>query len=206
MFYGDPRLVIRIEDASHAPPCTPTPTPDSPFALAPVEPPPPPVVAPDPGVVGPDAVTAALAGLATQYEQVIAIEPASTERTLKLEGIVQQVGAEASGMSAPALADLLASAADGDRLVGVVAARGAPHPELAAPLLAVLGTPRTNFEEYQVLKTLLTVVDSFEETQRVTVREAVLAKLEDDEFLGSDRAILARDVLTKVPAPAIPGN
>ncbi|HSN44706.1 MAG TPA: CHAT domain-containing protein [Propionibacteriaceae bacterium] len=202
VFYGDPRLVIRLEDAAPAPQGTPAPTPSSPgFALAPVEPPATPAVSADPGVVGPEAATAALADLATQYEQIMGLEPASAERTLRLERLIQLIGAEASRLAAPAI-DLLASAADGDRIVGVVAARTEPHPDLATPLLAVLGAPRTNFEEYQVLKTLVTVVDSFDETQRDTVRDVVLAKLEDDEFLGSDRAILARDLLTKVPAPA----
>lgn len=199
VFYGDPRLVIRVDAG--------VPEGDGPQEAvtrgvppAPGLAPPMPPVPPDPGGAGSGGATT-LDRLADRFEAVMLTEAPSAERTLTLEGIVQEVGAEAAGLSPQAIADALTSPSDGRRVVGVVAARTAPAPGLAAPLLAVLAAPRTNFEEYHVLKTLLGVVGVFDDTHRAALRAVLLTRLEDDEFLGSDRGMLARDLLTRVPDP-----
>ena len=170
VFYGDPRLVIRLE------------------AVRPTGTARPRVRSIDSGLPAP------LAGLATQYDQVRAEEP-SAELTLAMEQLVQAVRDQAADVAPETISQALGSDTEGERLVGVAAARVHPDPGLAEPLIGILRAPRSDFEEYHVLKTLREVLVGFDRNQRKEVGDLLLERLGHDEFLTSDRAILARDTL-----------
>ncbi len=184
IYYGDPRLVIQLEvsqldvDAPVAP-------------VAPVGP-----------VVHDVGLPAELLALAAEYEQIRSDEAESGGRTLKLESLVQPIRTAAAGLEPGPVVAALLSPDEGDRFVGVVAAREVRRPELMDALVSVLKETRSGFEEYHILATLLDAVDGFDEAHRTEVRDALLAKLEDDDFLTSDRAMLGREVLRKV-APSV---
>ncbi len=184
VYYGDPRLMIQLETQPQPPP----PAAGQPIrgleATQPTLPP-------------------ELAALAVQYEQLGTGEESSWERTRKLSSLIQPIRAAASGLDVAPVIAALDSEGDGDRLVGVVASHEVRSPELADPLIAVLNGPRSDFEEYAVLTALGDVVDGFDDSQRARVRDALQVKLDHDDFLASDRAIPARELLRKVgPAPA----
>lgn len=116
-------------------------------------------------------------------------------RTMALEELVQAVRDEAAGLDPQLIAEALGSADAGERIVGVAAARVNPDARLAGPLIAILRAPASGFEEYQVLKTLRDILDSFDEGQRIEVGEVLTQKLGDPGFLTSDRAVLGRATL-----------
>lgn len=188
VYYGDPRLTIRLDAPQQQPQgVVPQPVPGLPQPGLPPE----------------------LATLADEYESLRAAEPSSWERTRKMSSLIQPIRAAASGLDVQQLLEALGSNAEGERLVAVVAAHefGGPgamqgaSADLAGPLTAVLADPRSDFEEFSALTSLDNLASSLDDTGRNLVRETVQAKLEQDEFLASDRALPARELLRKVGPP-----
>ena len=127
-------------------------------------------------------------------------EPPSAEGTLRLEELIRQVRPLSGRVDPANLVAALGADDEGERMLGVALARGARQPEVwGESLLAVVREPKSELEEYHALETLLEAVESFTDPQRVAVRDLLLGKLGEDQYLNSDRAIVARLVLAKVP-------
>ncbi|NLI18988.1 MAG: CHAT domain-containing protein [Actinomycetales bacterium] len=177
VYYGDPRVGFLLEQPPQAAPGADAPLP-----------------VPEPGVPRDAAMQ-----FVEQYRS-IRDEPPSAEGTLRLEELIRQVRPLSGRVDPADLVAALGADDEGERMLGVALARGARQPEVwGESLLAVVREPKSELEEYHALETLLEAVESFTDPQRVAVRDLLLGKLGEDQYLNSDRAIVARLVLAKVP-------
>lgn len=180
VYYGDPRLVVNIEQAWHDP------TGNNEALPAAVPSP------PDP------ALPAHLVELADEYERIRVAEASSWDRTRRLSALVQPIRTAAVVLDATQVRAALESDDEGTRLVGVVAARDLRSSETSGALVDLLARPRSSFEEYHVLTSLLDVVDNLDSERLRQVQVTLQSKLESEEFLTSDRAALGRELLRKI--------
>lgn len=176
VYYGDPRLIIRAESAE----------PGSSETI-------PTVQAATPSELPPE-----LEELSDQYEEISASADSSWERTLTLESLVKQIRESASGLPPEQVRAALGSSNAGNRLVGVTAARDVWNADIADALGKVLADPASTFEEYHALVTFLDKVEYLDEPQRNNVRGVLEPKLDDEDFLVSDRAMVGRELLRKI--------
>ena len=185
VFYGDPRVQftpIRGQVTLSSPPPEPKAPPAGDLA----------------------AERTRLNGMVRDYETIRTTEPAGPVRTRKMETTVTEAVKLADEANYQAhLKELLESsqnAPEGDRIVALGLIQRHPDRQYADFVCDVIEHPRSAYEQFHALLTARNLVDLSEDVQLQRLREALVAVSAE---LGTDRALLARDILGR---PGLLGN
>lgn len=132
---------------------------------------------------------------ARAYVEMRQTTPAGTRRTLDMERLLDGVRSQASAFGREVVAECLRSDHEGRRIVGIVLATAAPSRAYFPGLIAMAGTPLSRFEEYHAFRALRAVVDQLAQPEKLQLQALLLERLTDEEFVATDRAYAAREIL-----------
>jgi hypothetical protein len=128
-----------------------------------------------------------LTGLARRYEDIRRSQPPSTDRTISMNQLVNEVlirakaAPEAARRKARAF---LRSDRDGDRIVGLGLAEGSPSVELLDDILRIFSSSRSAFEQYHSLLALDALVDRLGAADRAKAARTLQHEMTDPRNLG----------------------
>jgi len=192
VFYGDPRLMIELDG-----PEAPLPPTDPP-SVEPVTPPPIVPVAPPSRPAPRPALVTPIEHAAREYVRIRETMDAGTRRTLEMERLLDGVRAEANGIPTQQVSSALSSQSEGLRIAGVVLAAKTVDRAFFPSLLEIVRAPFSAFEEYHALIALHASVDQLNRAESVQVQLFLLERLADPEYLATDRAYAARELMGRL--------
>jgi hypothetical protein len=115
-----------------------------------------------------------------------------------MERLLDGVRALAPEVDPDAIASRLQSDDEGTRIVGVALSEKAPRPSFLPMLLLCAAQPKSNFEEYHAFRALREVADDLQTDDAKKVQEFLRGRLSDENFLATDRAFVARELLARL--------
>jgi CHAT domain-containing protein len=144
--------------------------------------------------------------LAQEYESLRSSMQSSDERTRKLSEIVAQareLGAEVDDTS---LVSTLFAAGDAQRIVALAVIQARPDVRYFEHVLDAIEHSRSAFEQYHALLAMRLMLAQLSPPQEVTLSDALKSLSESETFFGTDRFLLARDILTRLGHTTPVGN
>ena len=146
-----------------------------------------------------EAERARLNGIAQEYEAIRTTEPSGPERSRMLESTVTEVVNLADEANFHEyLGGVLESSQDapeGDRIVALDLIQRHPDPKYAAFVYDAIAHPQSDSEQFHALVAARNMVDLLDDVQAQRLRESLVAVSTN---LGTDRALLARDILGRL--------
>jgi hypothetical protein len=199
IYYGDPRVCFKPL-AAEAAAMVSEPIAEEPQAAAAVPPITGNAAAPEaaaqPTPIGlPPADTEELRKLGHEYEDIRSSMSPGPARTAKMTRIVHEVVTRASRVDASAAIGPLLAGSDGDRIVGLALLQYTPDPQHLPAVIEAIDASRSAFEQYQALSVALNMAPRLTPEQADRLRPVLRGKLGQPDFFGTDRAVLAREVL-----------
>ena len=142
----------------------------------------------------------AASAVGSRYEQIRTTQPASWDRTSRLEEVLREARALDTGvLTAADVAGIFASGAAGDRVAALALIQRDPRLVTADVLVDAIVHSQSSFEQYHALVAAESALDHLSTTERERLRQAVAAVLSGS--LGdrsSDRRTVARRLLEKL--------
>lgn len=146
-------------------------------------------------------VPAVLQEQAQAYEAVRTSQPSSWQRTARLSSLVGEAARWGAHQDvSPVTATLVRQDGDGARVVALALLQARPDPARTPFLLDVVTRPRSAFEQYQALQALKRLGPLIPDADREAVVDALEAVCADEAVIGSDRYVLAQDLLARLGA------
>ena len=149
---------------------------------------------PTPGGL-PQADMEELRKLGRAYEDIRSSMSPGPARTAKMTRIVHEVVTRASRLDVSAAIGPLLAGTDGDRIVGLALLQYAPDPQHLPAVIEAIEKSRSAFEQYQALSVAINMAPRLTHEQADLLRPVLRGKLGQSDFFGTDRAVLAREVL-----------
>jgi len=152
-----------------------------------------------------EQLLSAAKGVASQYERVRTLEPASAERTANLEALLQHARAMAELAAGPGDVDrLFRTGTEGNRISALAIIQAKPSLADVALINDAVATPRSAFEQYQALRAAEAAAarglsEDNARSLRTTVGKALFGG--DLGAVDSDRCRVAERVLAMLPPP-----
>lgn len=185
VYWGDPRVSFRPAAPAMPPPTMPS----------------------RPSVAPPSASDASaprihldqLDRLAEQYAQARASLPEGTERTIAMTRIMSEATALSYGLDGTAaVKTLLGRGDDASRVLALAILEGVPDRARLDFLLDAVENSRTAFEQYHALLALKLLGTDVPAAARDHVAAVLQAQFTREGFLGTDRFVLAQDILARL--------
>ena len=152
----------------------------------------------------PSGVRERLAEYAVAYELTRRQDP-SRERTLRMTTLMAEARAAARATPLPMidLRHMLASEADGERVIALALAQDQPDPRLFDLIVRTILESRSAFEQYQALGAVLELVPALDSQQQSGLRRALAEALADktrDIHADTSRARLVEAIQNALSA------
>jgi CHAT domain len=137
--------------------------------------------------------------LAREYEATRATMPFGFERTRKMSDLVTEAKkrADAAGDCSAAI-EALAAGGDGERVITLALIEAQPNAEYFGHVLEGITSPNSAFEQYHALVAAKALVPLLDAEQKATLQQTLTEETSDPTFYGTDRHLLASDILTKL--------
>ena len=191
VYYGDPRMCLsrRDGDGDGVPPEPEAEEATGDLATA---------LAPAAAAAATDVQHQASSDLAREYENVRASMPFGFERTRKMSDIVTRARALARGGDCSTVIETCAAGGDGDRVIGLGLIQAQPDAAHLPHVLQSIAAPRSAFEQYHALVAAKALAPLLDAAGKETLQKALTEQTSDPSFYGTDRHLLASDILTRL--------
>jgi hypothetical protein len=146
-------------------------------------------------------------GLAHEYEVIRATIPSGPERTARMSEIVRRVHSLGGAADHSAIVDEFADGTAGERIVALGLVQANPMREHFEYIQDAILHSQSGFEQYHALRAADLMVPILSAEQKATLMSELAQLLDDEEFFGTDRSLLADQILRRAgTSPAVAGG